>query len=383
MNLRTVYRRAARGRMSLGQGVLACGVALALWHGGYFSPARVVFAVLAVVGIPALLGRRPPRDPVFVGLAVMAAANAGSAAYWHRSDTVAAAAAAAALPVMYAIALRATGAALAAAIAAVASAAACVGIAALVLHHEPAAERIAGIWRAGGTFEYPPALAVACVCGLACVLGLVGARELSPITAGATVLLLLTAIALSYDRAGAVLAVVVVMLYALRLRERRRVVGVGVAAVLVAAVVAVTVARPSGAALDRHLRHGPIAARSDIWSDAWRGVRRRPTLGFGPGGFRRIYSGASASDATRAGRAHDVVLDQAVEAGVVAAAGAVVLLVAGLVRAARGLADDDPLVVAWACAAGAVLLSSLYDFTWSFPPLALVAGIALARLRVE
>lgn len=41
------------------------------------------------------------------------------------------------------------------------------------------------------------------------------------------------------------------------------------------------------------------------------------------------------------------------------------------------------LVLAWACSAAALLLSSLYDFTWSYPPLALVGVIALARLRTD
>jgi hypothetical protein len=41
------------------------------------------------------------------------------------------------------------------------------------------------------------------------------------------------------------------------------------------------------------------------------------------------------------------------------------------------------LVLAWACSAAALLLSSLYDFTWSYPPLALVGVIALAHLRTD
>ena len=45
-------------------------------------------------------------------------------------------------------------------IAAVAAVEAVIGLSALALHHEPWAQVIGGAWRPGGTFEYPPALAV-------------------------------------------------------------------------------------------------------------------------------------------------------------------------------------------------------------------------------
>jgi hypothetical protein len=66
---------------------------------------------------------------------------------------------------------------------------------------------------------------------------------------------------------------------------------------------------------------------------------------------------------------------------VVAGAAAAVLALAMLVRAARGLVTRDPVLLAWGAIAGVVVLTSLYDFTWSFPPLELLGLIAAARCR--
>ena len=41
----------------------------------------------------------------------------------------------------------------------------------------------------------------------------------------------------------------------------------------------------------------------------------------------------------------------------------------------------DPVLLAWAAIAGVTALTALYDFTWSFPPLALLGLIATARCR--
>jgi membrane protein implicated in regulation of membrane protease activity len=74
------------------------------------------------------------------------------------------------------------------------------------------------------------------------------------------------------------------------------------------------------------------------------------------------------------------VLEQAADAGLLAAAGAVLVLLAGFGRCLAGIGDPDPTRLAFALAAGVVLLSSLYDFTWSFVPLAVLATVAMARL---
>jgi O-antigen ligase len=101
-------------------------------------------------------------------------------------------------------------------------------------------------------------------------------------------------------------------------------------------------------------------------------------LGYGPGGYARIYIGSA--DATRTGLAHNTVLEQTVEAGIAAGLGAAVVTLAGLARALPQLRSRDPISLAWACVATAVIISGLYDFTWTFPPLAAVGLVALARL---
>jgi O-antigen ligase len=378
------YRRATHPSGSLVWGVLAAGIAVALLRGGFFADGQYAFAAVSVVGLVPLLGRclrlswRAAADPVLVGLVLLAVATLVAAAASRRSDTAAPAFAACAFPVVYLLArFPSRSPAVTAAVVAVSSLTAVAGIAAVLTHTEPDAERIAGVWRAGGTFEYPPALALACVCGLACVLALMVAGSVERRTGLLVAGLLCAAIALTYDRAGAAMAVGVLALFG-RLAGRRRLLVVLLLGVTVALVGVLVAARPSLHRLERHLRHDPIASRADTWSDAWRAVRRRPAEGYGPGGYPRIYTGSA--DRTRTARAHDTVLEQAVEAGVLAGAAAALVLLAGFARAIPRLASRDPATLGWACVATAVLASGLYDFTWSFPPLAAVSVIALGRL---
>ena len=50
-------------------------------------------------------------------------------------------------------------------------------------------------------------------------------------------------------------------------------------------------------------------------------------------------------------------------------------------RSVRCLMTRDPVLLGWGAIAGVTALTSLYDFTWSFPPLALLGLIAAARCR--
>ena len=381
------YRRLAGAGGSLAWGVVAAALAAGLLRGGFFATGQLAFAAAAGLGIVVLVlhrGRgwgRLAADPVLAGLVVLALANAAAAVAAGRSDTVAPALAACGFPVIYGLArLPGRSPAPAAAVVAVSSIAAVAGITALLLHAGPDAERIAGVWRAGGTYEYPPALALACVCGLACVLALAAEGAIERGTALLVAGLLCAAIALTYDRAGAVMAVGVLVLFG-RLAGRRRLVATALLAAAVAGVAVAVAARPDVARLEQHLRHDPIASRADTWSDAWRAVRRRPVVGSGPGGYPRIYRGSA--DPTRTARAHDTVLEQAVEGGLVAGLAAALVVVAGLVRALPRLTSRDPTMLAWACVATAVLASGLYDFTWSFPPLAAMGLVALGRLNAD
>lgn len=351
---------------------------LVLWRGGVDRGPQLLFAALILVAAAIFRPRPELRDPVLAALVVMAVANVGAALVAGRADTVAPALVAVALPLAYATVITlppAERVRLLAAVAAVAAAAAAAGVTALVLRQTPYAERIDGIWRAGGTPEYPPALAVLCVCGLAAGLALVTTGEIGMAFAFVLGAILVAGLVLSYDRAGILMGAVVLALFAGRAARVRRM----LPALAVGLVVAVTVvgARPPALhAVRAELTHAPLGARSNVWSDAWRGFRRRPVEGYGPGGFARIYD--TGFDPTQTGLAHDLPLEQAVEAGALAGAAAVVLVACGLWRTVRGLGARDPVRLAFACIGVAMLISGLYDFTWSYPPLALLGLVGIA-----
>jgi O-antigen ligase len=365
--------------------VVAAALAVGLVSGGFFTFGQYLFAAVAGLGVVLIAAGRPrgchawvSTDLVFAGLVLMALANVAAAVHAGRTDAVAPTLAVCALPVVYALARSAPpSAAPAATVVAVSSASACAGILALLFKTGPDAERIAGIWRAGGTYEYPPALALACVCAVACVLGLTAVGSVHRRTGFILTGTLCFAVALTYDRAGAVMGVVVLALFA-RLLQRRRVLVTVVAAAAVSVTAVVVLARPSLHELERHLTHAPLASRSDPWSDAWRAIQRRPAFGYGPGGYPRIY--IRTDDRSRTGRAHNTVLQETVEAGIAGGIGATLVILAGLARALPRLRSPDPTSLGWACVATAIIISGLYDFTWSFPPLVAVGLVALARL---
>ena len=109
-------------------------------------------------------------------------------------------------------------------------------------------------------------------------------------------------------------------------------------------------------------------------------------MGYGPGQFRRIYAAPEPGVAPAAGHvslAHDAVLEQAVEAGLIAAAGMALALLAMLFAGVPAVSSRDPGRIAFGVSAAAVALSGLYDFTWSFPPLVLLGALATLAARPE
>ncbi len=360
---------------------LALGLATALWHGGFYTSGQRVFVLGALItGAAALPTLRPKIAlPVLAGLGLVAAANV--VALWRSPDGEV-------TPVLVAGALVVFGAAVAArpelvavpmlvCIAGVTATASVAGIIGVLTHRLPVAERLGGLWRAGGTFEYPPALGLACVCGLAAALALHGGGWIDRVQVLVLGVLLVAGIAASYDRTSAVEAVLVVALFAWRVPQMRRtaLIAAGAIGVTGAAALAVGLSHPGG--LGIALGHGPLSSRTGILSDAWRGFRHRPWAGYGPGRFADLYAGSA--DPTRTNLAHNMVLEQGVEAGAAAALGALVVLISGLVGCARRLRSRAPLELGWALIGAAVLLSGLYDFTWSYPPIALI-GVAAAVL---
>ena len=98
-----------------------------------------------------------------------------------------------------------------------------IGLRAVSLHSLPDAERLAGEWRPGGTFEYPPALALLEVATLP-VLGYALDRGRAPVagTAAAAATLAGAVLGLAGSRLGLALAAAVLLALAVRARPRSR-----------------------------------------------------------------------------------------------------------------------------------------------------------------
>jgi len=351
-----------------------------LWHGGYRSAAQLAFVAVAVAGLVAIRPRSVPiRSPLWLGLAAAAAANLASLVFHHDSSSVAPALASVAVPVIVATAATERAALrvrMPVIVLALGIAIATAGLAGLALHIGPLAERIDGVWRAGGTFEYPPALGVVCVCALAYALALHATGTLDRTTTLVAAGVLVAGAAATFDRVTWIETVAVAALFAAREPATRRTVGLLAAVAGVGAVAALAISHPSQAALERHLRHGPLSSRRAAWSHAWHAAGRRPLLGYGPGRYLASYTG-SASGAAPVAQAHNAVLEESVEAGLIAGLGTAAALMAMLVTGVAATAvRGDPLRAAHGVTATVVALSGLYDFTWSFAPLLLLGALA-------
>jgi O-antigen ligase len=363
--------------------VVAAAFGVALWHGGYTRGGLLAFAAVGVAGV-ALVRPAPSAatTALICGLAATGIANLVSLA-WHDQGSTPIALAAVAMPLLVWAGSSAQPELrrwLPLAVLALALCTGTAGLAGFALHSTPLAERIDGVWRAGGTFEYPPALGLVCVCALAAALALHAAGELDATGAVVSAALLTAAAAASFDRVAWIETAAVLVLFAVRAPAVRRTVALTAAVTACAAVAVLAIAHPHAAALERHLRHGPISSRTDTWREAWDLARERPWIGYGPGRYAAAESNGpfhflvvSAPPPTRA---HNAVLEQAVGAGIVAALGTAVALLAMLWAGCRGLASRDPRALSFGVAAAAVALSGLYDFTWSFPPLLLLGALS-------
>src|SRR5262249_24329601 len=143
------------------------------------------------------------------------------------------------------------------------------GLAGLALHSGPLAERIDGVWRAGGTFEYPPALGLLCICALAYALGLHASRDLDRTTSLIAGAVVVVAAAATFDRVTWIGSVAVATLFAVRAPAARRAIALLAAIAVCGAAAALALSHPNLSALERHLRHGPVSARRAAWSHAW------------------------------------------------------------------------------------------------------------------
>src|SRR3954452_5971022 len=350
--------------------VIAPAFGVALWHGGFTGGGRLAIAAIAIAGAVGFRPRpRPERVTVALvgGLAAVAVASLASLAWNRGESSTAAALAATALPLLVALGAASRPALvrwLPLIVLALGLATATAGLAGLALRSPPLAERIAGVWRGGGGFEYPPALGLFCVCALAFALALHATERLDRTTAVTSGAMLTAAAVATFDRMTWLETVAVLALFAVGVPALRRAIWPVAAVTVACALLALAVSHPSRSALERHLRHGVVSTRTSVWEAAWDAALKRPLLGYGPGQFRQIYAGPEPV-AHQVGLAHDAVLEQAVEAGLIAAAGTALALLAMLAAGVRALCSRDPVRIASGVPVPRAALWGLYDFTWS------------------
>ncbi len=378
--------------------LLVAGAALALavggtvlWDGGFDSASRSAFAVLAGVALLAAAAldggvvARTACRPLTLVLAALAVLALGSAAWTVGAPAEALRSgmtigACAAVLVAAGTVARAAGVrSLAIGIAALAAVEAIVGIDAVVRHALPYAEAIDGSWRPGGTFEYPPALALLQV-GALPVLSAGVARFPRPegAIAGLAAVLAGAVLGLSGSRLAPALTAVVLLALCVRVRAARATVVLlllgAVAAPALVDVHSVAGTHPSGVgpARSSDVLHGRAAewrAALATWDD-------RPLLGAGAG----AYGVASAPHRGPGSSpfAHDLPLELAAELGVFGLVCAVALYASAASIAFRGLRDPS----GWLLApmVGALLISGLVDWTWHLAGLAAVWAAAAGGL---
>jgi hypothetical protein len=353
----------------------ACGGLV--WHGGFREGAQLALAAVALCTLALWPAAWP--EPLWIAGGLSLAALADAAAFALHGGSLGTLAAGLAVPALLAVAAAEPAALdrwLLPALAVTAATVATAGLAGLVLRSPPLAERIAGLWRAGGTLEYPPALGLVCVCGLAAVLALhaAGVLDLGPaLVAGG---ILVAGAAATFDRVTAIEVLGLLALCVVRLPDART---ASIALALGAAIAGAIAlaAAGDGDAVSRHLRHGPISSREAVWGDAATAISERPFTGRGPGAFPDLQA---QRHPRHPAYAHDAALEQGVDAGLVAAAGTAAALAAMLLAGLRGMASTDPRRLAAGVVATAVAASGLYDFTWSFAPIVLIGALAALAL---
>ena len=303
---------------------------------------------------------------------------------------------------------------LAAGIAVLAAIEAILGVRALAMHALPDAELIGGVWRPGGTFEYPPALAILEV-GAIPILSYAMARE-SRLVVGASVAATVLAgavLGLAGSRLGVGLAVVFLAIMALTSRASgiSRITVAGTAALLIVGALAGSVLlnghlAPGATAGDytsphvRRTSHArgaskvqrtpPIRPRSDLlhgraheWDAALRTWLDRPLLGAGAGSYYEASLPYQGSAPTL--YAHDLPLELAAELGVIGLLMGVALYVACGWTIAT--ASDGTALILLGATVVAFMASNLVDWTWHLAGLgalwaACAGGLAGCGLQI-
>jgi O-antigen ligase len=201
----------ARGGVAWRWAPLLVAVAVAVaWRGGYTADARATVAVLAglaalaAVAIAPEVAGRAACHPVVLALAALAAITALTAAWTTGAPADAARDAAAVLALAALVVAAACVPAPwghAGVLLAVALGGAVAGLVATLSTSDPLSLDICGSWRPAGSFEYPPALALACVSAVPVALCVATVHRRAPAVGGAVAAWLLVAtVALTANR---------------------------------------------------------------------------------------------------------------------------------------------------------------------------------------
>ena len=396
--------------------ILLMTVAVTMLEGGGFdASSQSVFVALAGVALLAAMGLdsqmvvRAVRSPLALTLTALAILSVASAA-WTVAEPTEALRSGLVIGGYAAVFVAATTLArrtgpwpFAVAIAILALVEGIIGLNAVATHTLPDAERIAGAWRPGGTFEYPPALAILQVGALPVLCGLLGRRSrLLAVGAGAALTLAGAVLALSQSRLAIALAAVLLATLVLRRRARRpaRMAVVATIALVVAgALLAPTIlgAHAGPAARGRGVAAAPTASRrlaarpghgitrnSDWlhgrgheWGAALQTWLDRPLLGAGAGAY---YTASAPHQGSASSRyAHDLPLELAAELGILGLLLSIALYASTAWSISRAL--HTPALWLLAPMAIAFLASNLLDWTWHLAGLGALWAAASGALN--
>jgi O-antigen ligase len=269
---------------------------------------------------------------------------------------------------------------LAGAVAAIAVGAGLAGLIAALLHASPYAERIAGVWRPGGPFEYPPALALLEVSALPALLAALSSRKRFVAPAGVFGLAVAGCVlALAASRTALAMAVVVVGVWAVRrLRPGMRL-RIAAPLVLVVALLAGGLAFGVSAEQGVGPSTGFLHGRASTWRAAADTFADRPLAGAGADAF--LAGSARHQGGQTVVFAHDLPLELAAELGVAG------LLLAVALYAAVGRmlwrAQGTRAFVLLGPAAAAFLLAGLLDWPWHLAGIGAIWALSVGALTGE
>ncbi len=354
-------------------------------EGGFSSASRSLFIGLTLCALAVVyaIDERPLAElarslPVLAlfGLAALSLASGvwtlGEAGEAERAGFVTASLAAVALLAGWIV--RVHGVAwVAGIIAAVAMVEAVLGLSALALRHEPWAQVIGGAWRPGGTFEYPPALAVLQVSALPIYAWMIlrGGQALR-IAGSAGALLAVAVLATAESRLALGLCLLLVLVTAAVAWRRARVL-VGLAVVALLAAVAVVALRDGGGASEpvSGIDHGRLGE----WSVALDAMAERPLTGAGADSYALAASEVGGGETLYA---HNLPLEIWAELGIVGLALVIALFASTVALVWRLRADRR----AWLLAPAVLAfpLANLVDWTWHLAGAAALWAAALGAL---